>query len=100
MRARHLTTVHYPPEAEWYCVECRNPEWHTVAEAVRQMNDDTHPIVQLSHKDIDSCFSDESSFNIIGGVSSGFALFEFVPGWMFEDPSGSHDDVRLWRSDQ
>ena len=100
MRARHLTTVHYPPGQNWHCLEIDFSEWTAVSIAIRQMDDDTNPIVQLSHKDIESCFSDDSSFNIIGGISSGFALFEFIPGWRFEDPSGSHDDVRLWQSDQ
>jgi len=64
------------------------------------MDDNEYPIVQLSWKENVSCFDDEESFNIIGGAVSGFALFECVPGWHFEDPIGGDDDVRLWRSDQ
>ncbi|RDS81894.1 hypothetical protein DWU99_15865 [Dyella psychrodurans] len=63
------------------------------------MDDNGHPIVQLSWDDVDSCFDDESSFNIIGGGASGFALFE-MNGWQFDDPRGSDEDVRLWQSDQ
>ena len=99
MQARHLTIVHYPPQQPWSSVEVSSPTWEAVAEAIRRMDDDEYPIVQLSWKDIDSCFHDEESFNIIGGAS-GFALFEMIPGWSFEDPAGGDEDVRLWQSDQ
>jgi hypothetical protein len=48
---------------------------------------------------VDSCFDDESSFNIVGGSAVGFALSE-MNGWRFDDPNGSDEDVRLWQSDQ
>jgi hypothetical protein len=95
MQACHLTIVHYPPEQTWSCVEIKSPKWQDVSAAIRRMDDNEYPIVQLSWKDIDSCFDDEASFNIIGGPVSGFALFEVMPGWHFEDPLRSNDDVRL-----
>jgi hypothetical protein len=100
MQARHLTIVHYPPEQLWTCVEINSPEWEDVSVAIRRMDDDEYPIVQLSWKEVGSCFDDEESFNVIGGAVSGFALFEFIPGWNFEDPFGSNEDIRLWQSDQ
>jgi hypothetical protein len=100
MPARHLTMVHYPPQQPWRCAEVRSPKWEEVSIAIRKMDDDEYPVVQLSWKDVDSCFDDEESFNIIGGGASGFALFEHVPGWNFEDPDGGDEDVRLWQSDQ
>jgi len=84
----------------WSCVEIKSPKWQDVSAAIRRMDDNEYPIVQLSCKDIDSCFDDEESFNVIGGVVCGFALFEFTPGWNFEDPLGGDEDVRLWQSDQ
>ena len=100
MMADHLTIVHYPPRQHWQCVEVRSPSWDVVSAAIRQMDDTEYPIVQLSWKDLDTCFDDEESFNIVGGRPSGFALFEYTPGWMFEDPDGGDEDVRLWQSDQ
>ena len=64
------------------------------------MDDAEFPIVQLSWNDVDSCFDDETSFNIVGGSATGFALFEFIPGWKFDSPEGGDEDVRLWQSDQ
>jgi hypothetical protein len=100
MQARHLTIVHYPPQQPWTCMEIRSPNWEDVSAAIRRMDDKEYPIVQLSWKDVDSCFDDEESLNVIGGAVSGFALFELIPGWNFEDPIGSDEDVRLWQSDQ
>lgn len=100
MTARHLTVLHYPPRQHWHCVEIREPSWEEVSAAIRQMDDAEFPIVQLSWNDVDSCFDDEASFNIIGGPPTGFALFEFFPGWKFDDPGGGDEDVRLWQSDQ
>jgi hypothetical protein len=95
MPVRHLTIVHYPPRQAWHCVEIRSPGWEAVAAAIRKMDDDEYPIVQLSCKDVNCCFDDDESFNIIGGGTSGFALFEMTAGWNFEDPDGSDEDVRL-----
>ena len=64
------------------------------------MDDNERPIVQLSWKNVESCFDDEESFNVIGGTVSGFAVFECIKGWSFEDPLGDDEDVRLWQSDQ
>lgn len=100
MVAQHLTIVHYPPHQQWRCVEVRVPAWEVVSSAIQRMDDNECPIVLLSWKDVASGFDDEESFNLIGGGSSGFALFEQVPGWMFEDPLGGDEDVRLWQSDQ
>jgi hypothetical protein len=100
MTAHHLTIVHYPPREPWRCLEAQSPNWKQVSDAIQAMDDRAYPIVQLSWANVESCFEDESSFNIIGGVASGFALFEYNPGWTFEDPEGSDEDVRLWQSDQ
>jgi hypothetical protein len=100
LKARHLTVVHYPPRQHWQCVEVRFPSWEAVCAAIRQMDDSEYPIVQLSWKDVNTCFDDEQSFNIIGGGASGFALFEHIAGWIFEDPNGSEETVRLWQRDQ
>lgn len=100
MNARHLTVVHYPPREHWHCVEVRSPSWEAVSGAIRQMDDHEYPIVQLSWKVVNTCFDDDTSFNIIGGGASGFALFELVAGWRFEDPNGNDEDIRLWQSDQ
>jgi hypothetical protein len=100
MPARHLTVVHYPPGEHWTCQEVVSPRWEDVSAAILGMDDNEFPIVQLSWKAVESGFDDEESFNIIGGRVPGFALFECVPGWEFDDPAGGDEDVRLWRSDQ
>lgn len=99
MTAHHLTIVHYPPREPYRCVEVPSPDWEAVSAAIRQMDDNEYPIVQLSWEDVESCFDDESSFNIIGGGNAGFAIFE-MNGWRFEEPNGGDEDVRLWQSDQ
>lgn len=99
MTAHHLTIVHYPPREPYCCAEIQSPEWERVSAAIRKMDDGEYPIVQLSWDDVESCFDDESSFNIIGGDGVGFAIFE-MNGWQFEDLDGSDEDVRLWQSDQ
>ena len=100
MQAHHLTIVHYPQRQHWYSVEVRLPDWEAVSAAVQRMDDDEYPIVQLSYKDVESCFSDDSSFNIVGGAIAGFAMFEMIAGWQYEDPRGGDEDVRLWKRDQ
>jgi len=100
MPARHLTIVHYPPGEHWTCQEVASPRWEDVSAAILKMDDNEFPIVQLSWKDVESGFDDEESFNIIGGLVQGFALFERDPGWEFDDPAGGDEDVRLWQSDQ
>jgi hypothetical protein len=100
MHARHLTIVHYPSGQDWSCVEVRLPEWEMVSAAIRKMDDNEYPIVQLSCKDVGSCFDDEQSLQFIGGGASGFALFEFLKRWEFDDPAGGDEGVRLWQSDQ
>jgi len=100
MSARHLTVVHYPPGKHWTCVEVVSPTWEAVSAAILKMDDNEFPIVQLSWKDVESGFVDEESFNVIGGHLTGFALFECVKGWEFDDPAGGDEEVRLWRSDQ
>lgn len=100
MPVRHLTVVHYPPGEHWTCLEVASPTWEAASAAILKMDDDEYPIVQLSWKDVESGFDDEESFNIIGGRVTGFALFECVQGWVFDDPAGGDEEVRLWQSDQ
>ena len=64
------------------------------------MDDDKRPIRQLSWAEVATGFDDERSFNIVGGAAVGLALFEHVPGWMFEDPNGGSEEVRPWRGNQ
>ncbi|MFK2873488.1 casein kinase II subunit beta family protein [Dyella lipolytica] len=99
MTARHLTIVHYPPQEPYRCVEIRSPGWEDVSAAIQRMDDNEYPVVQLSWEDVDTCFEDEASFNIVGGTASGFALSE-MNGWRLDDPNGSDEGVRLWQSDQ
>jgi hypothetical protein len=100
MPASQMTVVHYPPGEHWRCQEVRSPTWEAVSAAILKMDDNEFPIVQLSWKDVESGFDDEESFNVIGGRLAGFALFECVQGWAFDDPAGGDEEVRLWQSDQ
>ncbi len=81
-------------------METTHPSWHQISEAVRRMDDNEYPIVQLSWKNVESCGEDEEALNIIGGSGAGFAMFEFMGRWQFEDPLGNDEEVRLWHSDQ
>lgn len=80
-------------------MEVESPSWEDIAAAIRRMDDNEYPVVQLSWEDVETCCEDESSFNIFGGVACGFALSE-MNGWRLEDPNGSDEEVRLWQSDQ
>ena len=100
MPAGRMTVTRYPPGRGWYLIETTEPRWDQVETALRQMDDRDYPILQLSWKDVESCYDDEQSFNVIGRVEVGFAHFEFMPGWLYEDPAGSDEEVRLWQSDQ
>jgi hypothetical protein len=97
--ARHLTIIHYPPRQPHRCVEVRSPAWQDISAAIRQMDDNQYPAILLSWDEVDTCFDDESSLNIFGGIARGFALNE-MNGWRLEDPNGSDEEVRLWQSDQ
>lgn len=100
MTAHHLTIIHYPPHKPWHCVEISSPSWDDVSAAIRKMDDNEYPIVELSWSDVDTCGEDEDSFHIVGGSAPGFAMSNFSGDWRFEDPNGSNEDVRLWQSDQ
>jgi hypothetical protein len=100
MPARHLTIVHYPPGENWRLIEISQPLWSDVSAAITKMDDDQYPWVQLSWKKVSSCGEDEEALNIIGDSAAGFAVFEFMGRWQFEDPLGSDEEVRLWQSDQ
>ena len=100
MPAKHLTIVRYPPGEHWQLVEIAQPLWLDVSAAITKMDDDEHPSIQLSWKNVSSGGEDEESLCIFGSSAVGFAVFEFMGRWQFEDPRGSNEEVRLWQSDQ
>ncbi|KMO27480.1 hypothetical protein VQ02_33200 [Methylobacterium variabile] len=95
-----MTLFHYPPGGGWRLIEVAQPTWDRVEQAIRGLDDCEHPIVQLSRCDVATCMDDEASLNIVGGADVGYALFATMGAWLFEDPSGSSEPVRLWQSDQ
>jgi hypothetical protein len=100
MSAQHLTVVRYPPGKDWVSLETNRPTWEQASEAVQRMDDDEYPWIRLSWKNVGSSDEDEEAFCIMGGRGAGFALFEFMGRWQFEEPLGSDEEVRLWQSDQ
>jgi len=100
MTAHRLTILHYPPQQRWRSVEIPSPGWEDVSAAIRNMDDNEYPIVELSWADLEEGDVDEESFHIIGGAASGFAMSNFSGDWQFEYSNGSDEEVRLWQSDQ
>lgn len=93
----HLTAIRYHDDGRpWDAEVTLSPRWDAVVAAIRRMDDDRYPIVQLNCSEHDD---DDEIFNIIGGDGR-FALFEQVGGWQYTDPAGSDEPVRLWQSDQ
>jgi hypothetical protein len=100
MTANLLTIIHYPPRKQWRSVEIRSPDWEDVSAAIRQMDDNEYPLVEMSWANMDDGDVDEESLHIVGGGASGFAMTNFTGEWRFEDPDGGDEEVRLWQSDQ
>ena len=94
---RQLTAIRYYRDGRpWDSETVDSPTWDAVVAAIRRMDDDLYPIVQLNCTDYED---DESIFNVIGGDGR-FALFHEMGDWQYTDPAGTDAKVRLWQSDQ
>lgn len=92
-----MVAVRYHPDGRHGEDEVvQDPTWADVAAAVRRMDNYCFPIVQLDTTD-----DAESGriFNVIGGGGR-WALFHHYGEWLYEDPAGGDEEVRLWDSDQ
>lgn len=98
-----MTIVEYFQDKDgWTTHNKTNPSWGEIENAVRKMDNNLFPIVQMSClelSDNETCFDDEDSFNIIGGDGR-IALFHQCGDWQYENNDGGDDEVRLWESDQ
>ncbi|WP_233842907.1 hypothetical protein [Dyella sp. 2HG41-7] len=81
-------------------MEITSPDWEHVSDAIRKMDDNEYPVLEMSWAEVETCGDDEESFHIVGGSKVGFALSNFCGDWRFEDPDGGEEEVRLWQSDQ
>ena len=94
---RRLTAIRYYRDGRTADSEViDSPGWDAVVTAIRRMDDDLYPIVQLNCTEDDD---DESVFNVIGGAGR-FALFHHLGDWQYTDPAGGDAEARLWQSDQ
>ena len=94
---KYMNVIRYFRDARpWTTETTTNPTWHQVESAIRQMDNDCLPIVQLGCRDPDD---DDDSFNVIGGDGR-LALFHLMAEWQYEDNSGDMTETRLWESDQ
>jgi hypothetical protein len=92
-----MTVVQYfHDHSPWISRKILAPTWLMVETAIRQMDNDCFPIVQLNHTEFDD---DDNIFNLIGGDGQ-FALFQMTGPWQYDNPKGGDMEVRLWKSDQ
>ena len=97
-----MTVVQYFDDKPWESSRVDNPSWEQTREAIIRMDKYYYPIVQLSCCKLENKedgFSDENSFNIIGGAGQ-IALFHYMGEWQYERNSGGEEEVRLWDSGQ
>jgi hypothetical protein len=93
----HMTVIRYYRDGRpWDAEEIEAPAWPDVEAAIRRMDNDCFPIVQLNATDNPE---NDDIFNVIGGGGR-WALFQMTGPWHYEDPDGPDDEVRLWESDQ
>lgn len=93
---RRMTATKYDrnnPD-DWQFENRRLPSWPDVENAIRRMDNDCFPIVELSCNDL----LDDDNFCVIGGAGQ-IALFHKMDRWQYEDPNGGNSEVRLWDSD-
>ena len=102
-KIKSMTIIqYYKDDRPWDANLVKNPTWQEVQSAIRQMDNDSLPIVLLSLLEFDDgadVFNDMNAFNIIGAANK-CALFHMEHDWRYEDPDGDTTEVRLWESDQ
>lgn len=87
---------YYRDGRPWDFERIEKPIWKQVEQAIRRMDNDCFPIVQLNTTEDDEA---DHIFNICGG-SGRWALFQMMGEWEYTDPTGGQGEVRLWESDQ
>ena len=92
-----MTVLRYYRDGRpWEAEKILSPTWPEVERAIRRMDNDCFPIVDLNTVESDEA---EDIFNICGGAGR-WALFQMMGEWQYEDPTGGEANVRLWESDQ
>ena len=93
----HMTIIRYYKDGRpWAAEHVCSPLWSDVEAAVRRMDNDCFPIVELNTTDSEE---DESIFVVCGGDGR-WALTQIMGDWQYENPGGSELETRLWESDQ
>lgn len=93
----HLTAIRYSEDGmHWDTEEILSPSWQDVESAIRRMDNNCFPLVQLNPTDNDE---HDEIFNICGGEGR-WAMFQLMGDWQYEEAGGGEGEVRLWESDQ
>jgi len=93
----HMDITRYSTDGlHWDSERVTSPLWSDVEAAVRRMDNYCLPNVYLNTVEDDE---NEDTFCVCGGAGR-WALFRFMGGWQYEDPTGGEQEARLWESDQ
>ena len=93
----HMSIIQYYRDGRpWSSEQVLSPSWTEVEAAIRRMDNDCFPIVDLNCTEYED---DEDIFTVIGGDGR-WALMQMMGDWQYEDPAGGDGEVRLWESDQ
>ena len=77
-------------------VQVMSPAWEELEYAIRRMDNDSLPLVQLNPT------ADEDNpdvFNVLGGAGR-WTLFQMMGAWRYVDPAGGAEEVTLWEQGQ
>ncbi len=93
----HLSVIRcFKDGRPWDVVQVNAPAWEEVEYAIRRLDNDRLPLVQLDPSSDDD---NEAIFNVLGGAGR-WTLFQIMGEWRYEDPAGGDGEVRLWEGGQ
>lgn len=95
-----LQIIEYPAVGPWRAARTAEPTWSDVESAVRQMDGDRFPHVELFIGS-EPAKDDVPDFELLGG-RVGYVVTARTDGgeFYYRDASGASDDVAVWVSDQ
>jgi hypothetical protein len=96
-----LHIIEYPPSGPWRAVRKPDPSWSEVESAIRQMEGDRFPHIDL-FLEPDPAKDNVPDFELLGGKSAGYVVTARpeVGEFYYRDPAGRSEDVTVWTSDQ
>ena len=95
-----LQTIEYPSVGPWRAARMLDPAWRDVESAIRQMDGDRFPHVELFLDD-DPAKDEVPDFELLGG-KVGYVVTARVSGdeFYYRNKAGGSDELAVWTSDQ